>query len=90
MFAMSSPMKRVCVTVSSDCRACALLFVYACACPVQVTEPAKALLDAGEEIPYDLMANILKFLLLQIKADDQQRREAEQVSVFHRICESKC
>uniref|UniRef100_A0A671YZ06 Sperm associated antigen 17 n=1 Tax=Sparus aurata TaxID=8175 RepID=A0A671YZ06_SPAAU len=44
----------------------------------EVTEPAKALLDAGEEIPYDLMANILKFLLLQIKADDQQRREAEQ------------
>ncbi|KAM8746844.1 sperm-associated antigen 17 [Acanthopagrus schlegelii] len=44
----------------------------------EVTEPAKALLDAGEEIPCDLMANILKFQLLQIKADDQQRREAEQ------------
>ena len=67
---------------------CALLSVYACVCPVQVTEPAKALLDAGEEIPCDLMANILKFQLLQIKADDQQRREAEQVSVFLHICES--
>lgn len=52
-----------------------------CLCLVQVTEPAKALLEAGEEIPCDLMAKILKFQLLQIKANDQQRREAEQVSV---------
>ncbi|XP_029311185.1 sperm-associated antigen 17-like [Cottoperca gobio] len=37
----------------------------------EVTEPAKVLLDAGEEIPCDLMANILKFQLLQIKAHDQ-------------------
>ncbi|XP_050932117.1 sperm-associated antigen 17 isoform X1 [Lates calcarifer] len=44
----------------------------------EVTEPAKVLLDAGEEIPCDLMAKILKFQLLQIKAIDQQRREAEQ------------
>ncbi|KAI4808604.1 hypothetical protein KUCAC02_000658 [Chaenocephalus aceratus] len=44
----------------------------------EVTEPAKVLLDAGDEIPCDLMANILKFQLLQIKANDQQRREAEQ------------
>ncbi|XP_027134086.1 sperm-associated antigen 17 isoform X1 [Larimichthys crocea] len=44
----------------------------------EVTEPAKVLLDAGEEIPCDLMAKILKFQLLQIKANDQQRREAEQ------------
>ncbi|XP_045921356.1 sperm-associated antigen 17 isoform X4 [Micropterus dolomieu] len=44
----------------------------------EVTEPAKALLEAGEEIPCDLMAKILKFQLLQIKANDQQRREAEQ------------
>ncbi|XP_008296225.1 sperm-associated antigen 17 [Stegastes partitus] len=43
----------------------------------EVTEPAKVLLDAGEEIPCDLMAKILKFQLLQIKANDQQRREAE-------------
>lgn len=48
---------------------------------VKVTEPAKVLLDAGEEIPCDLMAKILKFQLLQIKADDQQRRETEMVSV---------
>ncbi|XP_054457183.1 LOW QUALITY PROTEIN: sperm-associated antigen 17 [Anoplopoma fimbria] len=44
----------------------------------EVTESAKVLLDAGEEIPCDLMAKILKFQLLQIKANDQQRREAEQ------------
>ncbi|KAM9836573.1 sperm-associated antigen 17 [Aulostomus maculatus] len=44
----------------------------------EVTEPAKELLDAGEEIPCDLVARILKFQLLQIKASDQLRRAAEQ------------
>ncbi|XP_047456717.1 sperm-associated antigen 17 isoform X2 [Mugil cephalus] len=44
----------------------------------EVTEPAKVLLDAGEEIPGDLMANLLKFQLLEVKANDQQRREAEK------------
>uniref|UniRef100_A0A3Q1HUT0 Sperm-associated antigen 17-like n=1 Tax=Acanthochromis polyacanthus TaxID=80966 RepID=A0A3Q1HUT0_9TELE len=44
----------------------------------EVTELAKVLLDAGEEIPCDLMAKILKFQLLHIKTNDQQRREAEQ------------
>lgn len=38
------------------------------------------LLDAGEEIPCDLMAKILKFQLLQLKTNDQQRREAKKVS----------
>ncbi|XP_041635673.1 sperm-associated antigen 17 [Cheilinus undulatus] len=44
----------------------------------EVTEPAKLLLDAGEEIPCELMAKILKFQLLQIKALDLKRREAEK------------
>lgn len=39
------------------------------------------LLDAGAEIPSDLMAKILKSQLLQIKATDKHRREAEQVNV---------
>lgn len=45
---------------------------------LQVTESAKALLDAGAEIPCDLMAKVIKCQLLQIKANDQQRREAEK------------
>uniref|UniRef100_A0A3P8SP59 Uncharacterized protein n=1 Tax=Amphiprion percula TaxID=161767 RepID=A0A3P8SP59_AMPPE len=51
----------------------------------EVTEPAKVLLDAGEEIPCDLMAKVLKFQLLQIKTNDQQRREAEQLELGSRI-----
>jgi len=47
---------------------------------LQVTEPAKVLLDAGEDLPCELMANVLKFQLLQVKASDQQRRAALQVS----------
>ncbi|KAM9425740.1 sperm-associated antigen 17 [Pholidichthys leucotaenia] len=47
----------------------------------EVTEPAKVLLNAGKEIPCELMANLLKFQLLQIKASDQQRRDSQQVSV---------
>ncbi|XP_061566173.1 sperm-associated antigen 17 [Cololabis saira] len=45
----------------------------------EVAESATALLEAGEEIPCDLMATILKSQLLQIKATDKQRREAEQL-----------
>ncbi|XP_068444068.1 sperm-associated antigen 17 isoform X2 [Clinocottus analis] len=44
----------------------------------EVTEAAKVLLDAEQEIPCDLMAKILKFQLLRIKANDHQRREAER------------
>ncbi|CAJ1086379.1 sperm-associated antigen 17 isoform X2 [Xyrichtys novacula] len=44
----------------------------------EINEPAKVLLDAGEEIPIDLMAKILKFHLLQIKSSDQQRKVEEQ------------
>ncbi|XP_029944295.1 sperm-associated antigen 17 [Salarias fasciatus] len=44
----------------------------------EVMEVAKALLDAGQEVSCDLMAKILKFLLLQIKTDDQRKMGAEQ------------
>nr|XP_054599310.1 sperm-associated antigen 17-like [Nothobranchius furzeri] len=46
----------------------------------EITEAAKALMDAGEEIPCNLMTEVLKFMLLQIKASDEHRREGEQVS----------
>uniref|UniRef100_A0A3P8QUV4 Sperm associated antigen 17 n=1 Tax=Astatotilapia calliptera TaxID=8154 RepID=A0A3P8QUV4_ASTCA len=46
-----------------------------------VTEPAKLLLDAGEGIPCDPMAKILKFQLLLIKACYQQRSDANQTTV---------
>ncbi|KAJ3585682.1 hypothetical protein NHX12_014401 [Muraenolepis orangiensis] len=45
----------------------------------EVTEQAKVLLDAGQEVPCELMANILKFQLLQVKASDQQRMAAKKV-----------
>ncbi|XP_072315549.1 sperm-associated antigen 17 [Eucyclogobius newberryi] len=44
----------------------------------EVTEPAKVLLDAGDEIPLNLLAKLIKFQLLQIKNNDKQRRDAEQ------------
>ncbi|KAM6908930.1 sperm-associated antigen 17 [Xenentodon cancila] len=45
----------------------------------EVAESAKMLLEAGEEISCDLMAKILKSHLLQVKATDKHRREAEQL-----------
>ncbi|XP_028331007.1 sperm-associated antigen 17 isoform X4 [Gouania willdenowi] len=45
----------------------------------EVTEAVKKLTDAGQEIPCDLIAKLVKFQLLQIKANDQQRRADEQV-----------
>uniref|UniRef100_A0A3P8VQX7 Uncharacterized protein n=1 Tax=Cynoglossus semilaevis TaxID=244447 RepID=A0A3P8VQX7_CYNSE len=53
-----------------------------------VIESAKALLDAGEVIPCDLTAKVLKFMLLQIKADDQQRRITEQLELGSLIFDS--
>uniref|UniRef100_A0AAV2KND9 Sperm-associated antigen 17 n=1 Tax=Knipowitschia caucasica TaxID=637954 RepID=A0AAV2KND9_KNICA len=45
----------------------------------EVTEPAKLLLDGGEDIPVDLLAKLVKFQLLQVKREDKLRRQAEQV-----------
>ncbi|XP_043953530.1 sperm-associated antigen 17 isoform X2 [Gambusia affinis] len=47
----------------------------------ECTEPAKTLLDAGEEIPIDLVAKLVKFQLLEVKVCDQKRREAEQLKI---------
>uniref|UniRef100_A0A087X2N2 Sperm associated antigen 17 n=1 Tax=Poecilia formosa TaxID=48698 RepID=A0A087X2N2_POEFO len=43
------------------------------------TEHAKTLLDAGEEIPVDLVAKLVKFQLLEVKTCDQKRREVERL-----------
>lgn len=50
---------------------------------LQLLESAKVLLDAGEEIPCDLLVNILKSQLQQLQAECHQRkdRDAETVSV---------
>lgn len=49
----------------------------------QLLESAKALVDAGEEIPCDMLVTILKSQLQQLQAECHQRkdREAETVSV---------
>lgn len=57
---------------------------------VQVAESAKVLLDADQEVPPDLMAKVLKSLLLLIKGLDQQRRETEQASVLDSRYDSDC
>ncbi|XP_057709656.1 sperm-associated antigen 17 isoform X1 [Corythoichthys intestinalis] len=48
----------------------------------EVTEPARELLEAREEIPAELMGPIVKFMLLQIKEADQQRRKAEHIAAM--------
>ncbi|XP_061146647.1 sperm-associated antigen 17-like isoform X2 [Syngnathus typhle] len=55
----------------------------------QVTEPARELLEAREEIPAQLMAQVVKFMLLQIKESDQQRRKAEQAKAAAPVAKEK-
>ncbi|CAL8237925.1 unnamed protein product [Boreogadus saida] len=45
----------------------------------EVMETAKLLLDAGEDVPCELMAFVLKFQMLQVKASDEHRRAGRQV-----------
>uniref|UniRef100_A0A3B3WBJ4 Uncharacterized protein n=1 Tax=Poecilia mexicana TaxID=48701 RepID=A0A3B3WBJ4_9TELE len=49
------------------------------------TEHAKTLLDAGEEIPVDLVAKLVKFQLLEVKTCDQKRREVERLELGNRM-----
>lgn len=54
---------------------------------LQLLESAKVLLDAGEDIPCDLLVNILKSQLQQLQAECLQRkdRDTETVSVSARL-----
>lgn len=42
-----------------------------------MAESAKALLDAAQDVPCELLAKVLKCLLLQLKRQDQQNRQSE-------------
>lgn len=47
---------------------------------LQLLESAKVLLDAGEEIPCDLLVNILKSQLQQLQAECLQRKDRDTVT----------
>ncbi|TNM93881.1 hypothetical protein fugu_002057 [Takifugu bimaculatus] len=44
-----------------------------------VAESAKALVDAAQDVPCELLAKVVKCLLLQLKRQDQQNRQSQQV-----------
>ena len=44
----------------------------------EICEPCKAYLDNEEDIPLPLLARLVKFRLLDIKAKDLKRRETEK------------
>ncbi|XP_078322362.1 sperm-associated antigen 17-like isoform X1 [Crassostrea virginica] len=48
----------------------------------EVCEPCKIHLDNGEDIPLPLLARLIKFKLLAIKANDLKRRETEKKSAL--------
>lgn len=43
----------------------------------EICEACKPYVDAGEEIPLPMLAQLIKFRLLTIKDSDQKRREIE-------------
>ena len=48
----------------------------------EVCEPCKLHLDNNEDIPLPLLAKLIKFKLLSIKANDQKRRDMEKKVIY--------
>lgn len=55
--------------------------IYVVPLMLQLFESAKVLLDAGEEIPCDLLVSILKSQLQQLQEECLQRIDTETVGV---------
>nr|KAG5694504.1 hypothetical protein BaRGS_014235 [Batillaria attramentaria] len=55
----------------------------------EICEPCKTHLDAGEDIPLPLLAKLIKYRLLTLKAADIKRREAEKKAAADKLKAAK-
>ncbi|KAK7474792.1 hypothetical protein BaRGS_00033973 [Batillaria attramentaria] len=55
----------------------------------EICEPCKTHLDAGEDIPLPLLAKLIKYRLLTLKAADMKRREAEKKAAADKLKAAK-